>query len=96
MTVKVGNLVSVRNLVKNEESDPIYIVLKIDTVVDKLNLYRYRKYTLFDYTHHEINSNVVVWDHQNGLNYNLHIHRHNCYSYPYSLYFRVFSNRHKN
>ena len=94
--VKLGDLVSIKKLSDSSVSEPIYIVVKIETVVDKLNLFRYRKYKLFDYTCHEVNDKVVVWDHLNGLHYNLNLHQHNCYSYLYSLYFRVFSNSHKN
>jgi len=94
--VKVGDLVSIKKLSDNSVSEPIYIVVKIETVDDNLNLYRYRKYKLFDYTRHKVNDEVVVWDHLNGMNYNLNLHKHNCYSYPYSLYFKIFSNSHKN
>lgn len=91
--VNVGDLVSIKYLSDIHESEPNYIVVKVDTVTDKLNLYRYRKYKLFDYTSGKMTSDITVWDHQNGLKYNLVVYKHNCYTYPYSLYFKWFNRK---
>lgn len=77
---KIGDLVSVETLRDNVKSSP-YIILRMEEHTDSLNLFTRTKYLLIDPNTCRKRDDVVVWEHQNGLQYKLHKLQHTWYTF---------------
>lgn len=86
---EIGDLVSVETLHNNVKSLP-YIILKKEEHTDSLNLYTRTKYLLIDPKTCRKRDDVIVWEHQNGLQYKLHALEHSWYTFLYAKFHTIY------